>query len=67
MVPLNIKLGWKENNPPTLKEYLYTYAPPHENNSNLYLNGLIEEIKLKLKDNSINANTLVFDLIKKYG
>ncbi len=63
----NIKLGWKENNPPTLKEYLYTYAPPHENNSNLYLNGLIEEIKLKLKDNTINANTLVIDLIKKYG
>jgi hypothetical protein len=51
---------WIKNQPPTIAQFFYTYAPPNENNTEQYISGIIGDLK-PFKPN-INRNTLVKDI-----
>jgi hypothetical protein len=48
------------NTPPTIAQFFYTYAPPNENNTEQYIEGVIRDLRV-VKPN-INRNTLVKDI-----
>lgn len=50
-----------EGKKPTLTQFVYTYAPPNENNTEKYITDILNDI-LKIKSN-ITRNTLVSDII----
>jgi hypothetical protein len=50
-----------EGRKPTLTQFIYTYAPPNENNTEKYITDVLNDI-LKIKSNA-TRNTLVSDLI----
>jgi hypothetical protein len=50
-----------EGKKPTLTQFVYTYAPPNENNTEKYITDVLNDI-LKIKSN-ITRNTLVSDII----
>jgi hypothetical protein len=49
------------NTPPTIAQFFYTYAPPNENNTEQYIEGVIRDLRI-VKPN-INRNTLVKDIL----
>jgi hypothetical protein len=52
---------WIVNQPPTISQFFYTYAPPNENNTEQYISGIINDLR-PIKPN-INRNTLVKDIL----
>jgi hypothetical protein len=52
---------WIANQPPTIAQFFYTYAPPNENNTEQYISGVINDLRV-IKPN-INRNTLVKDIL----
>jgi hypothetical protein len=52
---------WIANQPPTIAQFFYTYAPPNENNTEQYISGIINDLR-PIKPN-INRNTLVKDIL----
>jgi hypothetical protein len=52
---------WIANQPPTIAQFFYTYAPPNENNTEQYISGVINDLRA-IKPN-INRNTLVKDIL----
>jgi hypothetical protein len=52
---------WIANQPPTIAQFFYTYAPPNENNTEQYISGIINDLRA-IKPN-INRNTLVKDIL----
>jgi hypothetical protein len=48
---------------PTIAQFVYTYAPPNENNTENYINSIVSTLKSKFPAQNINRNTVVNDLI----
>jgi hypothetical protein len=48
---------YKNGTLPTIAQFVYTYAPPNENNTELYISGLVADLK-KIKPDT-NRTTLV--------
>lgn len=47
---------WKKGTPPTLEQFMYTYAPPNENNTELYIQNVLTSLQKnypKLTRNSL--------------
>ena len=57
----NQALSYKPGKKPTVKEFMYTYAPPNENNTQLYLNNLLTSLK-KFNPN-VTENTVMETLL----
>lgn len=54
---------YKKGSQPTIKEFFYTYAPPNENDTKGYINGVVKS--LNNSGYNVNENTKVADLLKK--
>jgi hypothetical protein len=50
---------YKSGKPPTIAQFFYTYAPPNENNTELYISQIINSIKKP----GVSRDTLVINLI----
>lgn len=61
-------IRWVDGTPPTILEFFYTYAPPTDNNDTRgYINGVVDDLRENLNDNTITANTQVIKIIENYG
>lgn len=54
--------GYKKGTQPTIKQFFYTYAPPSENNTQLYISQVINA--LNKNGFNIGENSKVIDILK---
>jgi hypothetical protein len=41
---IGVRDAWKKGTKPTLKQFMYTYAPPNENNTEAYIAGIVSSL-----------------------
>lgn len=58
---------WKKGTPPTFREFMYTYAPPNENNTEGYLSTVVSNLNSAFPQSGVTADSTVIDIIKTYG
>ena len=54
---------YKKGTKPTFAQFIYTYAPPNENNTESYLVSVVNTLRSKFPDKNVNRNTVVNDLL----
>ena len=50
---------WKKGTPPTVLQFMYTYAPPNENNSINYIDYILSEFGLEANDTNRNLPMII--------
>ena len=58
---------WKNGTPPTFREFMYTYAPPNENNTEGYLSTVVSNLNSAFPQAGVTADSTIIDIIKTYG
>jgi len=58
---------WKKGTPPTFREFMYTYAPPNENNTEGYLSTVVGNLNSAFPQAGVTADSTIIDIIKTYG
>ena len=57
------KDAWKKGTKPTLKQFMYTYAPPNENNTEGYISSIVSSLRKTYP--KFSASSIVFDFLTK--
>ncbi len=58
---------YKKGSPPSFREFLYTYAPPNENNTEGYLNTVVNNLNNAFPSANITADSIIESIIEIYG
>ena len=58
---LNMKPKYVSGTKPTIKQFMYTYAPPIENNTDKYINTIIDGVKSTYP--TVSSSTKVYDIL----
>ena len=58
---------YKKGSPPSFREFLYTYAPPNENNTEGYLNTVVNNLNNVFPSANITADSIIESIIEIYG
>ena len=54
---------WKKGTKPTLKQFMYTYAPPNENNTDGYISSIVSSLSKNYP--KFSKDSIVFDYLSK--
>ena len=54
---------WTSGTQPTFEQFMYTYAPPNENNTEGYLGTILSNLQAAYPGNTITRDSVVNDVI----
>lgn len=58
---------WKKPTPPSFREFMYTYAPPNENNTEGYLATVVSNLSNAFPNAGISADSTIKPILETYG